>query len=125
MADPHAPTAEQLKAQQEAARASREAAQKTATEGVDHRAAVTQKRTADYYEKSAASKPTPTQRENDLARVGALDIDSKEDDGSGPNMVPVTVMVPEGGPEHDEMNPLSRNAVGGAPGKYKTRDATK
>lgn len=30
------------------------------------------------------STPTPTQAENDLAKVGALDIDSKVDDGSGP-----------------------------------------
>lgn len=28
------------------------------------------------------SRPTPTQEENDLARVGALDHDAKEDDGS-------------------------------------------
>lgn len=50
-----------------------------------------------------ASKPTPTQRENDLAKLGALDIDSKEDDGSGPEPVYQRVAVPQDG------------------GKYKTR----
>lgn len=29
-------------------------------------------------------RPTPTQEENDLAKVGALDIDAKEPDGSPP-----------------------------------------
>jgi hypothetical protein len=37
---------------------------------------------AEYYALSEAAKPTPTQEENDLATVGALDIDKKEDDGS-------------------------------------------
>lgn len=37
---------------------------------------------ADYYARSEAARPTPSQAENDLAKVGALDVDSKEDDGS-------------------------------------------
>lgn len=39
-------------------------------------------------ERESQSKPTPTQRENDLAKLGLLDIDSKEDDGSGPDVPP-------------------------------------
>lgn len=43
----------------------------------------------------ASAKPTPTQRENDLAKVGALThLDEKEDDGSGPEMVHVRTVVP-------------------------------
>jgi hypothetical protein len=37
---------------------------------------------AEYYERESGLRPTPTQAENDLARVGALDHDAKEDDGS-------------------------------------------
>jgi hypothetical protein len=36
----------------------------------------------EFYAREAAAKPTPTQAENDLAKVGALNIDEKEDDGS-------------------------------------------
>jgi hypothetical protein len=122
MANEHttAPTAEQLKAQQEAARAQREAAQKTATEAVDARTALSQKRTADYYEKAAAAKPTPTPKEIDLAIMG-VHTDEHEDDGSGPQLVPVTIMVPQQEVE-GVATPQSRAAAGGEPGKYKTRD---
>lgn len=37
---------------------------------------------AEYYEREASLQPTPTQAEVDLARVGALNHDEKEDDGS-------------------------------------------
>jgi hypothetical protein len=53
-----------------------------AAEAVAAREAVKEQQNAEYYEREAAMKPTPTQAENDLAKVGALDIDSKEDDGS-------------------------------------------
>jgi hypothetical protein len=36
-------------------------------------------------------RPTPTQRESDLARLGLLDIDAKEDDGSGPEIPPFNI----------------------------------
>lgn len=35
-------------------------------------------------QQAAVSQPTPTQRENDLAKVGALEQDSLEPDGSPP-----------------------------------------
>jgi hypothetical protein len=49
---------------------------------VDHRESVKQQQVDEFYAREAAAQPTPTQRENDLAKVGALDIDNKEDDGS-------------------------------------------
>ncbi|HMF86497.1 MAG TPA: hypothetical protein VK575_00350 [Gemmatimonadaceae bacterium] len=57
-------------------------AKATAEKAVDARAEVMAKQNAAYYEQEAAAQPTPTQRENDLAKVGALNIDEKEDDGS-------------------------------------------
>ena len=76
----------------EQARAARESSErqaeiieknKTANEKlVDARLAAKEKQNAEYYERKANEQPTPTQRENDLARMGALDIDNKEDDGS-------------------------------------------
>ena len=53
-----------------------------AASAVAAREKVKEQQNAEYYEREAAMKPTPTQSENDLAKVGALDIDSKEDDGS-------------------------------------------
>lgn len=52
------------------------------TKGVDERLAERDRSVAEFYEREAGVKPTPTQRENDLAKVGALDIDAKEPDGS-------------------------------------------
>jgi hypothetical protein len=51
-------------------------------QGVDERMAERDRSVAEFYEREAGVKPTPTQRENDLAKVGALDIDDKEPDGS-------------------------------------------
>lgn len=51
-------------------------------QGVDAREEVKNKQNAEYYERAAAAQPTPTQRENDLAKVGAQNLDEKEDDGS-------------------------------------------
>ena len=59
-----------------------EKAKAAAVKGVDERTAVKDKQVAEYYERKASEKPTPTQRECDLARVGALDLDDKEPDGS-------------------------------------------
>jgi hypothetical protein len=117
-------TPEQNKQQMEAAKASREEHQKTATEGVKAREAATQKSNEQYYADSEGRKPTPTPEEIDLMKVGALDIDAKEDDGSGPEMVQVTIRVPS---REGDLNadPKSRNAEGGAPGRYKTRDVNK
>lgn len=53
-----------------------------AVKGVDQRLSAKDQSVKEYYERQENLQPTPTQRENDLARVGALDIDDKEDDGS-------------------------------------------
>ena len=50
--------------------------------GVDERLAERDRSVAEFYEREAGVRPTPTQRECDLAKVGALDIDDKEPDGS-------------------------------------------
>lgn len=69
---------EQAERTAEAARANREAQER----GVDERLAARDRGVAEFYEREAGVKPTPTQRENDLAKVGALNIDEKEPDGS-------------------------------------------
>lgn len=54
-------------------------------------------------------KPTPTQEENDLAKLGHP-VDEKEDDGSGPEVLPVNAR---------------RDASPDDPARYKTRDMSK
>lgn len=48
-------------------------------------------------ERMESSTPTPTQEENDRARLGILDIDDKQDDGSGPDPrnQPLQMPVPQ------------------------------
>jgi hypothetical protein len=85
MANNLAHTDEQMREQAERAREAAERHKETMTQGVDERLAVRDQIVADYYERSAAAKPTPTQRECDLIRTGAMTVDDeKEDDGSGP-----------------------------------------
>lgn len=49
-----------------------------------------------------SSTPTPTQEENDMAKLGILDIDKKQDDGSGPELVHRTVVAAGPQPGEDE-----------------------
>ena len=58
-----------------------------AQKGVDHRRSVMEKQNDEYYARSAASRPTPTQEENDRAKVG-MPVDP-EPDGSEPEHVAV------------------------------------
>jgi hypothetical protein len=53
-----------------------------AVAGVKTRQKAMEEQNAAFYEREANVRPTPTQEENDLARVGALNVDKKEDDGS-------------------------------------------
>ena len=54
------------------------------TKALDEQRAEIDKRNAEKMEWQAKAKPTPTQREADLAKLGALnEFDEKEDDGSG------------------------------------------
>lgn len=68
--------------QQKEAAAAREEAKAKAVEGVDARLKEAEERALAQAERQEKSKPTPTQRETDLAKVGALDIDSKEPSGA-------------------------------------------
>lgn len=49
--------------------------------GVDEREKAKQDSVDEYYAREAEAQPTPTQKENDLAKVG-VDVAKKEDDGS-------------------------------------------
>jgi hypothetical protein len=53
-----------------------------AAAAVQAREEVKNRQVAEFYEREANLQPTPTQAEIDLARVGALNHDDKEDDGS-------------------------------------------
>jgi hypothetical protein len=79
---------------------------------VEENARAAAERAKEQEAKQMGVQPTPTQRENDLARVGALDIDDKEDDGSGPD------------PHAPPMQPMARNVAAAAPAApYSTRAA--
>ena len=82
---------EAIRAEQEQARVkAREAALKELDEA--DKAREEQRKESD--ERAAKAKPTPTPREVDLAKLGLLDIDNKEDDGSGPELVHTRVALP-------------------------------
>lgn len=56
-----------------------------AIKAVEARAAAKEEQVADYYARQEGLQPTPTQAENDRAKVGAMtldELDNKEDDGS-------------------------------------------
>lgn len=89
---------------------SRAEARDAAVKGVRERQKAQDEANAEAYRRMHVSTPTPTQEENDLAKVGALDIDKKQDDGSGPD-------------ERLNPRPVRRNVEAGAPAPYTTRDA--
>lgn len=70
-------------AAQERAQAFKETQQRK-QEQVDEDTARTEERTREQLKRAERQRPTPTQRENDLAKVGALDLDApKENDQYG------------------------------------------
>jgi hypothetical protein len=82
--------ADDTKINTEEARKAEEANRKAAAKSHDEALAESRKAadadTKAYYERVASSQPTPTQAENDRAKLGidSLEqLDSKEDDGSG------------------------------------------
>jgi hypothetical protein len=80
---------------------------------VDENARAAAERAQNQESRQMGVQPTPTQRENDLAKVGALDIDDKEDDGSGPD----PRQLPPA-------QPVARNVAPAAPAApYSTRAA--
>jgi len=60
-----------------------------AVKGVDDRAKAQEEANAEAQRRSDEAKPTPTQRENDLAKVGVV-VEEKEDDGSAPEQKQVS-----------------------------------
>src|SRR5262245_16539379 len=62
--------------------------------------------------RAASGKPTPTPDECDMAKLGVLDIDSKDDDGSGPEMARELVL-----------KPADRSMAADKPADYSTRTA--
>lgn len=52
------------------------------------------KATAEALKRMESSQPTPTQEENDLAKIG-IAVDEKEDDKSGPQVITQTVVAGE------------------------------
>jgi hypothetical protein len=111
MADPVHPTAPVVSAEEsrlrtEAATRARADAQAAAIKKLDEDDKARQEAIVEAGQRQLKMKPTPTQRENDLAKLGLLDIDSKEDDGSGPD-------------PHDLQQ---RALTADAQGRYKTRD---
>lgn len=107
-ADPNAPA--RAAAVSESANRQREDHRAAAVKRVDDETKARTEAMEETARRQSEAKPTPTQRENDLAKLGALDIDDKEDDGSGPELLPVT----------------RREAVsGGDQGRYRTRESTR
>ena len=66
----------------EARRKAQEDARKAVQEQREERA----KATAEAVHRMESTQPTPTQEENDLAKVGVV-VDEKEDDGSGETII--------------------------------------
>lgn len=82
-----------------------------AAQGVAERRQTMEEQNAEYYARVEAMRPTPTQEENDLARVGALDIDNKQHDGSEPDHVTVNRMMTSRFPDNQ---PYQNRALGTA-----------
>lgn len=104
--------AEQPRAAQRRAddqRAAQDKARSDAEKKLDDQEKARQDQIAETQKSEGQMKPTPTQRENDLAKLGHP-VDEKEDDGSGPEKVPGAVR---------------RDATADDAGRYRTRDVTK
>ena len=86
----------------EARRKAQEDARKAVQEQREERA----KATAEAVHRMESTQPTPTQEENDLAKVGVV-VDEKEDDGSGETII--------------ERRIVANQPLG--PGGYETRSA--
>ena len=82
MADPRDPARDPA-AREAAAAKAREAAAAAAKETLAKQNEERKKANEEAETRMASSRPTPTQEENDLARLGAPP-EQKEDDGSGP-----------------------------------------
>ena len=75
-------------AQSEARKKAQDDARKAFEEQREHRA----KLTADALERAETTQPTPTQEENDLARLG-VPVEQKQDDRSGETVIERTIVA--------------------------------
>lgn len=107
--------------QAEDRRKSREASKKVAEETLSDQEKERTANNAAAMERMDGSQPTPTQRENDLARLGHP-VMEKEDDGSGPDREPNTALsAAEQKRQADEAKRRTAKPAGdGAP--YSTRE---
>jgi len=90
-----------------------------ALRGVDAREAAKNTQVEEYYAAQEGLQPTPTQRENDLAKVGAHDLDNKEDDGSewedDAHTRVMTARLPQNNPYDTRQIDASAEREGSAP----------
>jgi len=71
---------------QQARREARKKTQDEARKMVQEQRQEREKATAEAVKRMESTQPTPTQEENDLAKVG-VNVDEKEDDGSGETII--------------------------------------
>jgi hypothetical protein len=70
----------------------RKKAQEDARKAVQEQREERAKHTAEAVKRMESTQPTPTQEENDLAKVGVV-VDEKEDDGSGETVIERTIIA--------------------------------
>ena len=70
----------------------RKKAQDDARKAVQEQREERAKHTAEAVKRMESTQPTPTQEENDLAKVGVA-VDEKEDDGSGETIIERTIVA--------------------------------
>lgn len=73
-------------------REARKKAQEDARKAVQEQREERAKHTAEAVKRMESTQPTPTQEENDLAKVGVA-VDEKEDDGSGETVIERTLVA--------------------------------
>ena len=73
-------------------REARKKAQDDARKAVQEQREERAKHTAEAVKRMESTQPTPTQEENDLAKVGVV-VDEKEDDGSGETVIERTIVA--------------------------------
>jgi len=85
---------QQLQQNQEAIREARKKAQDESRKAVQEQREERARLTAEAAKRMESTQPTPTQEENDLAKVGVV-VEQKEDDKSGPTVITHTIVANE------------------------------
>lgn len=86
--------ADNLESQQAAKREARKQAQEEGRKAMQEQREDRKQQTETALKRMESSRPTPTQEENDLAKIGVI-VDEKEDDGSGPTIITNTIVANE------------------------------